>query len=87
MCNKIIISNEISNDLESWELSLDCRPKVNSDCIVVVLSGLGRLTENTAASNQTSVKSSPFPLVSQQTLASLSSSPGLSNADSSGTSS
>ncbi|VDK84076.1 unnamed protein product, partial [Onchocerca ochengi] len=48
-----------------------------------VLSGLGRLTENTTASNQTSVKSSPFPLVSQQTLASLSSSPGLSNADSS----
>uniref|UniRef100_A0A1I8ET05 RRM domain-containing protein n=1 Tax=Wuchereria bancrofti TaxID=6293 RepID=A0A1I8ET05_WUCBA len=49
-----------------------------------VLSGLGRLTENTATSNQTSVKSSPFPLASQQTLASLSSSPGLSNADSSG---
>ncbi|KAM3718555.1 CUGBP Elav-like family member [Dirofilaria immitis] len=48
-----------------------------------VLSGLGRLTENTTASNQTSIKSSPFPLVSQQTLASLSSSPGLSNADSS----
>ncbi|EFO26942.1 hypothetical protein LOAG_01549 [Loa loa] len=48
-----------------------------------VLSGLGRLTENTAASNQTSIKSSPFPLVGQQTLASLSSSPGLSNADSS----
>ncbi|CAG9532172.1 unnamed protein product [Cercopithifilaria johnstoni] len=48
-----------------------------------VLSGLGRLTENTATSNQTSVKSSPFPLVSQQTLASLSSSPALSNADSS----
>uniref|UniRef100_A0A915PQQ2 RRM domain-containing protein n=1 Tax=Setaria digitata TaxID=48799 RepID=A0A915PQQ2_9BILA len=48
-----------------------------------VLSGLGRLTENTTTSNQTSVKSSPFPLISQQTLASLSSSPGLSNADSS----
>lgn len=60
------------------------RKQLNSDCIVV-LSGLGRLTENTATSNQTSVKSSPFPLASQQTLASLSSSPGLSNADSSGT--
>ncbi|VDN04390.1 unnamed protein product [Thelazia callipaeda] len=48
-----------------------------------VLSGLGRLTENATSSNQTSITSSPFPLVSQQTLASLSSSPGLSNADSS----